>query len=176
MSRSLWIMLLPSLLLVGCGAGEFSEGTVRQRIESQPTRLDGEQVTLTRGQLECGTQAELWTIEHLGADRTVGRLTQQGRDLGFGDDIQIDEPGFNNPYAQLRGPFVMSLIQLNNIKDEGAQSKVVDAKVAVRINNPCFDNPLPLILGVKHGKFNETVGVLMRFRLDDDWNYDQIVH
>jgi hypothetical protein len=172
----MWIMLLSSLILAGCGDREFGEGKIRYKIETQATRLDGEQVTLTRGQLDCGSQAELWAVERIGADRSVGRLTKLGRDLGFGDDVQIDEPGFINPYAQVRGSFVLSLIQVNNIRDDGAQNKMVDAKVGVRINHPCFSSPLPALLGVKHGKFNETAGVLMRFRLDDDWMYDQIVH
>jgi hypothetical protein len=176
MSRRVWIPLLSSLILAGCGDREFGEGKIRWRIETQPTQLDGEQVTLTRGQLDCGTQAELWTIEKLGEDRTVGRLTQKARDLGFGDDVRIDEPGLNNPYVQVRGKFTLSLVQVNDIKDDGPQNKVVDAKVAVRIPNPCFANPLPALLGVKHGQFNEAAGVILRFRMDDDWVYDSILH
>jgi hypothetical protein len=164
------------LVLAGCGEREFGEGKIRYRIETQQTKLDGEQVVLTRGQVECGARAELWEVQQLGEDHAVGRLNQPARDIGFGDDVQVDDPGFRNPYVMLRGNFVLSLIQVNNIRDEGPESKVVDARVGVRIDNACFQNPLPVLLGVKRGKFNETAGTLMRFRMDGDWMYDQIIH
>jgi len=176
MPRSVWITVLSSLVLAGCGEREFGEGKIRYRIETQQTRLDGEQVMLTRAQVDCGAQAELWDLEQLGEDRAVGRLTQRARDLGFGDDVQVDEPGFRNPYVQVRGNFTLSLIQVNNIKDDGPHDKVVDAKIGVRIDQACFANPLPVLLGVKRGKFNEAAGTLVRFHLDGDWMYDQILH
>lgn len=176
MSRSLWIALLSSLVLAGCGDQEFGEGKVRYQVETQKTRLDGEQIMLTRGQVDCGVQAELWEIEHRGQDQDVARLNQSARDLGFDDDVQMSEPGSANPYVQVRGNFLLSLIRVNDIRIEGPQNKVVDAKIGVRINQPCFDNPLPLLLGVKHGKFTETADAMLRFRLDNDWVYDQIVH
>jgi hypothetical protein len=175
-SRSIWIAVVSSLVLAGCGEREFGEGKIRYRMETQQTQLDGEQVTLTKAQVACGAQQDLWDIEQLGEDRSVGRLTQNARNVGFGDDVQVEQPGFHNSYVQVRGSFVLSLIQVNNIRDDGPQNKVVDAKVGVRINHSCFDSPLPVLLGVKRGKFNETAGTLVRFHLDGDWMYDQIIH
>jgi hypothetical protein len=176
MSRSVWIAVVSSLVLAGCGEREFGEGKVRYQIETQKTQLDGEQVMLTRGQVDCGVQAELWEMEHLGRDQEFAKLNQSARDLGFGDDVQFSEVGASNPYVQIRGSFLLSLIQVNNIRTEGPQNKVVDAKIGVRINHPCFENPLPTLMGVKRGKFTATTDAALRFRLDNDWVYDQIVH
>ncbi len=175
MSRSMWITVVSSLILAGCGEREFGEGKVRYLVETQKTQLDGEQVLLTKAQFDCGVESELWERQELGHDQAVGRLNQSARDLGFGDDV-ILEPGSRSAYAQVRGKFLLSLVQVNTIKNDGPQYRVVDAKVGVRIPNPCFENPLPVLLGVKKGKFTDSVGTMLRFRLDDDWVYDQIVH
>ncbi len=176
MSRSVWIAILSSLILAGCGDRELGEGKVRFQLETQQTQLDGEQVLLTKTQFDCGVESELWERQELGRDQAVGHLNQTAKDLGFSDDFQILEPGFRNAYAQVRGKFLLSLIQVDNIKNDGPQYRVVDAKVGVRIPHPCFENPLPVMLGVKKGKFTDSVGTMLRFRLDDDWVYDQIVH
>jgi hypothetical protein len=175
MSRNVWIAVIPSLILAGCGEREFGDGQVHQ-IENQKVQLNGEQIGLTKGQVECGIQSELWTSEDLGEDQTIGRLTQSARDLGFGDDIQIAEPGLKYPHAQLRGKFLLSLIQVNSIKNDGPQNRIVDAKMGVRIDHSCFQSPFPILLGVKKGKFTDGVGSLLRFRLDDGWVYDEILH
>lgn len=180
MSRTMWITVFSSALamasLTGCGEREFGDGQFRGTIDGQQTRLDGEQVVLTKGQVDCGEREELWTVDSLGPDRQVGHLTQRGRDLGFGDDLQIGENGSLNAYVQVRGTFPLSVLQINAVRDDGPGNKIVDAKIGVKFGNSCFDNPVPVLLGVKKGQFTETAGTLMRFRLDGGWVYDQIVH
>ena len=85
---------LACLMLAGCGPSGFDLNGV---LESRPVRLDGEQVVLDQGQVECGTHEDLWTIEPLGDGRALGRLTKKGRDLQFSDDIQIGDPAVGVP-------------------------------------------------------------------------------
>lgn len=174
MPRRIWIAVLSSLILAGCGDREFGAGQAHQ-VENQKAQLDGEQVLLSKAQFDCGVEAELWEAQETGRDQTVGRLNQSARDLGFGDDVML-EPGLRSAYAQVRGKFLLSLIQVNSIKNDGPDYRVVDAKVGVRIDQPCFDNPLPVLLGVKKGQFTDSVGTVLRFRQDDGWVFDQIVH
>ena len=89
-------LLLGCLALSGCGGNGFDPNSL---LEGRPVRLDGEQVVLNLSQVECGAQNDLWTITPMGEARSLGRLTQKGRDLQFGDDIQIVSP---SPYAQVR--------------------------------------------------------------------------
>jgi hypothetical protein len=174
MFRNAWIVAIAGLALTGCGDHEFGEGQIRVSVEGQQIQLDGEQVTLTRPQVDCGAQNDLWRIDDLG-DHQIGRLTQKARDLNFGDDVQIDET-HPNPYAQLRGSFHVMLIKVDGIQDDGPDGKLVDAKLGVKIDHPCFEKPLPVLMGVRKGQFTETASAKLRFRMDDNWVYDQIVH
>jgi hypothetical protein len=161
------------LILAGCGSGAFDpNGT----LESRPVRLDGEQVTLNVAQVECGAREDLWTVASLGDERSVARLTQKARDLQFSDDVQIGEPGIGVPYAQIHGSFPVKVTQMGSVRDDDPFTKTADAKVTVHIDHTCFQNNPPVLMGIRHGKFDPSANPVFRFKLDGEWSVDQIVH
>ena len=166
-------VLAACLALAGCGGGGFD---VNGLLESHPVRLDGEQVMLAGEALDCGAREDLWTIASLGDDRSVGRLSQKARDLQFSDDVQIGDTVVGAPYAQIRGSFAVKVLQVGSIRDEDAYTKLADAKVGVQINHSCFQNSMPLLMGIKHGQFSRSANPLFRFKMDGEWTMDQIVH
>jgi hypothetical protein len=167
------VVFLACLMLAGCGGGGFD---VKGILESRPVRLDGEQVVLDQEQLDCGTHEELWNVSTLGDTRSVGRLTQKGRDLHFGDDIQIGDPVVGVPYAQLHGSFSLSVYRPGSIRDEDEWDKVADARVGVKIDHRCFQSNPPRLMGIRHGQFDLSVNPVFRFKLDQEWKVDQVVH
>lgn len=146
-------------------------------LEANPVKLEGEQVTLTPMQLDCGVQSELWEAPaQVSKDRTTARLLSKGRELNFGDDPAI-EPTFHQPYAQVRGAFSLEVDGVSGVRDgEAAGTKVVEAKAAIKLQNACFPGPLPL-MGVKHGEFREDTPVSFLFRQGEDgWHLENVVH
>jgi hypothetical protein len=170
--RFLFVLSLV-VILTGCSSGPFDEGKVRYLLEFQPHPLDGEQVALNPGQVDCGVTNELWETVTLGPERAVERLTQKARDLKFDDDIQVGE--LRLPYAQVRGSFTLQMLEVANIRDVDPKTKEVDAKVGVRMNHACFGAP-PVLMGVRHGRFTQDAVPRFRFRLESDWVYDGILH
>ncbi len=164
---------LACLMLAGCGPSGFDLNGV---LESHPVRLDGEQVVLDQGQVECGTHEDLWTIESLGDGRALGRLTKKGRDLQFSDDIQIGDPAVGVPYVQLHGSFPVKVIQSGSVRDEDEWTKSADAKVVVRIDHSCFQASPPALMGIRHGQFDQSASPAFRFKLDGEWQVDRVVH
>ena len=165
--------LLAGLMLAGCGPGGFDpNGT----LESRPVRLDGEQVIVDQGQLDCGIHEDLWTLSPMGDGRAIARLTKKGRDLQFSDDVQIGEPGIGVPYAQIHGSFPVKVIQVGPVRDQDEYTKLADAKVGVKIDHSCFQNSPPLLMGIRHGQFSQSATPVFRFKLDGEWQVDQIVH
>lgn len=162
--------MLACLTLAGCGGGGFDPNGV---LESRPVRLDGEQVVLNPSQVDCGAQNDLWTISPMGVDRSLGRLTQKGRDLQFGDDIQIVSP---SPYAQVRGSLSLKVLQVASVQDTDPFTKVAEARVGVRIDHKCFQDSFPVLMGIRHGEFTPATNPVFRFKLDNEWQFDQIVH
>ena len=165
------------LACVGCGSkDEFDGGVAKSILEASAIQLDGEQVTLTLTQLDCGVQSELWEpAAQVSQDRSTARLTSKGRELNFGDSPAI-EPTFRQPYVQVRGPFSLEVDEVSGVRDGEADTKVVDAKVGIKLQHACFQNPLPM-MGVKHGEFREGTPVSFQFRKSDDgWRLDKIVH
>jgi hypothetical protein len=161
------------LILGGCSDGEFGEGTVRGLIESAPRQLDNEQVTLTQGQVDCGAHEDLWDVESAGVERWIAKLTQKGRNLHFADDIRIgDQP---LPYTQVRGQFSLQLVTLSAIHDHDAKTKIVDAKVGVKIDHPCFTTPL-MLMGVHRGEFTSDYPARFQLVNQGDWQLEQILH
>jgi hypothetical protein len=142
-------------------------------LESRAVRLDGEQAVLSAAQVECGVQNDLWIISPMGEERSLGRLTQKGRDLQFGDDVQIVQPA---SWVQLRGSFSLHALQVANIQDSDAYTKVAEAKVGVRIDHKCFQDSLPVLMGIRKGQFSSAANVSLRFKLDNEWQFDQVVH
>lgn len=163
--------LLAGLVLAGCGGGFDPNGVV----ESRPVRLDGEQVVLDLGQVECGAREDLWTISRLDESRSVGRLTQKGRDLQFSDDVQIGDPGIGVPYVQIHGSFPVKVMRMGTILDEDGYTKLANARAGVKIAHSCFPNPLTL-MGIRHGQFDQSTPPIFRLKLDADWHVDQVIH
>jgi hypothetical protein len=166
-----------SLALCGCGNKEdFDAGKAKDILESAPITLEGEQVTLTSMQFDCGVQEDLW--EHptqFSPERSTARLDPKGKDLKFNDDV-VMEPS-HQPYVQVRGALSLQVDDVSNIR-EGPESgtKLADVKGGVKIQNTCFANPLP-IMGVKKGNFQADTPATFLFRLrDDGWHAEKMVH
>ena len=145
-----------------------------------PIHLDAEQVSLTGQQVECGVQNDLWeepnSIRPGSAERSVARLLAAGKALHFDDDVVAAEPGYHQPYVQVRGDFSLQLGDISNIKDEGTNVKDVEGKLTVIVPNSCFADPLP-VLGVRKGRFSQDATPVMEFRLlTDGWHFTKLVH
>jgi hypothetical protein len=167
-------ILFLCLALAGCSNGPFDDSRIRYLLEVTALPLNGEQVMVTQQQLECGAQSELWEMQSLGPGLSVGRLLPRGRELKFDDDVQLND--MRMAYTQLRGDFSVSMFEVQSIHDENPTTKLVDAKVGVRINHSCFATPL-MLMGVRHGKFTQDFPPRFEFRqVGDDWQYDSIVH
>lgn len=165
---------LAMLTLAACGSGGFSANGV---LESHPVQLDGEQVVLDQGQLDCGAREDLWTITSLGGEgRALGRLTPKGRDLHFSDDVQIGDPAVGAPYVQIHGAFPVKVLRVSSVRDEDAYTKLAEVKLAVKFGHSCFQNDPPVLMGIRHGQFDPSASPLFRFKLDGEWMVDQIVH
>jgi hypothetical protein len=166
------------LASAACGSkSQFDEGVAKTILEANAVNLDGEQVTITSMQLDCGVQSELWEPPaQVSQARTTSRLTSKGRDLNFGDDPAL-EPNFHQPYAQVRGPFLLEVGEVSGIRDgETDGTKLVVAKAGIKLEHACFPHPLP-IMGVKHGDFREDTPVSFLFRKSDDgWRLEKLVH
>jgi hypothetical protein len=166
------------LASVACGSkSQFDEDVAKMILEANTVKLEGEQVTITPMQLDCGVQSELWeTPTQVSQDRTTARLTSKGRDLNFSDDPAI-EPNFHQSHAQVRGMFSLKVGQVSGIRNgETNGTKLVDAKAGIKVPDGCFPNPLP-IMGVKHGDFREDMPVSFLFRQSDDgWRLEKVVH
>jgi hypothetical protein len=166
------------LASLACGnKDQFDEGVAKDILESNAVNLEGEQVTISKMQLECGVQSELWEAPaQVSQDRTTARLTSTGRGLNFSDDPAI-ESSFHQPYAQVRGAFSLEVDGVTGIRDgETDGTKLVDAKAGIKVQHACFSNPLP-IMGVKHGEFKEDAPVSFLFsKSDDGWRLEKLVH
>ena len=160
-------------MLAGCGSGEF---TANGALESHPVQLDGEQVVLDQSQLDCGTREDLWTITPFGDGKAAGRLTQKGRDLQFSDDVQIGDPAVGVPYVQIHGSFPVKVLQVVSVHDEDQYTKVAEARVAVNIAHSCFQTNPPMLMGIRHGQFDQSANPVFRFKLDGAWQVDRILH
>ena len=169
-----------AVVLSGCRpSSDFSEDIARGSIEYGKMNLEGEQVTLTDPQIQCGVQTELWdSPTTLSADHTTAHLTSKARDLKFNDDVIIHDPSSRVAYVQVRGEFPLQADSIVSIKDgEDKNSKLVEAKVSIKIDNPCFPNSLPL-MGVRHGNFSADSQVVFHMHFDESvgWRVDKLVH
>jgi hypothetical protein len=174
---------VPALLVLyafstGCGdPNAFDEGTAKSLAEAAPFQLDSEQVSLSPTQLACGVNDELWDAPNGGADRSISHLQKKARDLNFSDDVTSSEPGYVYPYAQVRGKFPLQLDQVISIKDgEDKDTKIVQAKLGVKIPEACFDTPL-YIMGIRKGQYHDDLPATLRYeRYDVGWHLTKIVH
>jgi len=168
-----------AIVLTGCKASsDFNEDVARYTIETGPIKLEGEQVTFTDAQIQCGTQAEYWDPPlTISPDHTSAHLTEKGTAFKFADDVIIHDPSSRAPFVQVRGGFPLKVESITAMKDgEDKTTKLVEAKVGVKIDDACFQNPLPL-MGVKHGEFNADAPVVFHLHLDESgWHVDRLVH
>jgi hypothetical protein len=164
----------------GCVQKEFQQEKAQNILAAVPIHLDAEQVMLTAQQVECGVQNDLWdppstALPGAAVEHSVARLLAAGKELHFDDDVIVAEPGYRQPYVQIRGNFMLQLGD-TNIKEEGSDGRLVDGKLVVLIPHMCFSDPLP-VLGVRKGKFSEDVNPVMEFRLlNDGWHFMKLVH
>ncbi len=153
------------LATTGCVQKEFQPEKAQSIMSSSPIHLDAEQVTLTLSQFECGVQYDLWDPPGpVNPQRTTARLEQAGRDLHFDDDVVVSEPGFHQPYVQVRGDFMMQLADGPTIRDDGPDGRLVDGRLTVIIPHMCFSDPLP-VLGVRKGTFSQDINPVLQFKI-----------
>ena len=171
---------LVGLCIACCGCGgskeDFDGGKAKGILEAAPVNMDGEQVTLTSMQVDCGVQEDLWERPtQFSTERNTARLDQKGRDLRFSDDVVMEAN--RQPYVQVRGAISLQVDDVSNIRDGDENgTKLVDAKAGARVNHSCFPLPLPL-MGVKKGNFQADVPPTFLFRLQNDgWHVEKVVH
>jgi len=173
-------LLAAMLCAVSTGCGDpdaFNDGVVKGAAQAEPFQLDSEQVFMSPAQLACGVNDELWDAPAPGADRSVSHLQQKGRDLNFSDDVSSEEAGHQFPYTQVRGKFSLVVDRVISIKDgDDKNTKIVQAKVGVKIAEPCFDTPL-FIMGIRKGKYSDDLPVTLQYeRYDVGWHLTKILH
>ena len=177
--RTLVAALCLTVFLCGCKASsEFNEDVAKSAIENGPMKLEGEQVTLTDSHIQCGLRAELWdpptatSVDHYSA-----HLTSKARDLKFNDDLVTHDPSSRVAYVQVRGDFPLQVDSITAVKNgEDNNTKLVEAKVGIKIDNACFPGPLPL-MGVRHGNFSAESPVVFHLHFDESgWHVDKLVH
>jgi hypothetical protein len=165
-------------ILTGCSdPNAFDEGVAKGIAEAEPFKLDSEQVSMNVNQLGCGAMEDLWSAPADSGQRSISHLEQKGRDLMFSDDVYSSEAGYASPYTQVRGKFALQWDHAISIKDgEDSDTKIVEAKVGVKITHPCFDTPLA-IMGVRKGKYADDLPVTLRYeRYDSGWHLVKILH
>lgn len=170
-------MVCMGLATTGCVQKEFPPEKAQNIMATHLIHLDAEQVSLTSQQVDCGAQNDLWDPPGpVLQGRSVARLLGAGRDLHFDDDVMYAEPGYSQPYVQIRGDFMTQLADGPSIKDEGSDGRLVEGKLMVIIPHMCFSDPLP-ILGVRKGRFSQDANPVMEFHLlDDGWHFTKLVH
>ena len=163
----------------GCGGdpNAFNENVAKAAAEVEPFQLDSEQVSITGAELECGVNDDLWAAPIGGADRSISRLQQKGRNLNFSDDVTSKETGFASPYTQVRGKFSLVLDHVISIKDgEDQYTKIVQAKLGVKIAEQCFDTP-PYLMGLRKGRYYGDLPATLQFeRYDEGWHLTKVLH
>src|SRR5216684_2901703 len=95
---SMAVVVALSMLSAACAGTDFDEEKAQNIVQGKPVKLEGEQVSLTPGQVDCGVRQELWEPRvETSPGHSSSRLTQQGRDLKFSDDV-LTEPNFRQSY------------------------------------------------------------------------------
>jgi len=172
------VAVIGFLVCFGCGSKEFNGEKVKSAIEAQPVTLDGEQVSLTGPQVDCGVEAELWDRPaQASGERMTARLNQKGRDLKFNDDVVYQDPNYRQPYVQVRGDVSLQVDDVPAIRDGDNGTKIAETKAGVKIQHSCFPNPLPL-MGIKKGNFSPDTPVKFQFHQAEDgsWKVDKLLH
>jgi hypothetical protein len=163
-----------AVITVSCGSN--NEFDAKSILEAAPVSLQGEQLTLSMNDVDCGVQAELWeSPSQVSQERSTARLSSKGRALNFSDDVTM-EPN-SRPYIQVSGAFPLQVNEVTEVAQGGENNtKLVTARVGVKIQNPCFQNPLPL-MGVKRGNFQHDTAARFLLRLTQEaWKVEKVVH
>jgi len=164
------------IFVTACGR-EFDIETA-QKGAGKLIELDREQVAMNYEQLICGIKNELWEgdLAETGQPQTSYRLTQKGRDLQFSDYVYTGGAGYSAPYTQVRGKFNLYLGQVTAITNGSDYSKLVQAKLSVKIPHFCFATALP-IMGVRKGKFAPDAAPILKYEEDENgWQLTELVH
>ena len=171
-SRALSMVVGLAAITVSCGFN--SDFDAKSILEANPVNMDHEQVSLSPKDIECGVQADLWeSPSRISDEHSVARLNSKGRALNFSDDVNM-EPN-SRSYVQVRGAFPLQVDEVTDV-GAGGDTKLVAAKVRVKIAHPCFQNSLP-VMGVKRGSFQYDTPASFSLRLDKDgWKVEKIVH
>jgi hypothetical protein len=167
-----------AVILAGCGdPAAFDEGIAKGIAEAEPFQLDSEQVSMSLAEMDCGVTEDLWDARSNTGERSLSHLQQKGRDLNLSDDVYSGDAEYPTPYTQVRGKFALQVDQVLSIKDgEDKDTKIVQAKVGVKIADPCFATPLA-IMGIRKGKYTPDLPVTLRYeRYDTGWHLVKILH
>ncbi len=168
-------VIFAGLALTACEEAVFDNEAAQGVIESAKIPLSGEQVILTPEQITCGEKKGLWVVDQIEGGGALGRLTDAGRALQFGDDIRMGDRKFSGPYVQLSGAHSVNVEKFKTMSDEKPDSKIVEAKLSVALNHECFTKRVQL-LGIDRGDFSEDVDVRVRLRNRDGWRVDSVLH
>jgi hypothetical protein len=176
-STSLAAGAVLSVLLCGCGSNNFDEGKVVQVATDRPFNLESEEVSLTNAQVGCGVENDLWESPVDVPGRAVARLSQKARDLNFTDDVSINEAGYSQPHAQMRGNVALAVTQVLSIADGKEQgTKIVQAQIQVMVPHPCFTAPLP-IMGFRRSRPAQGLAPTVEFDYTNDgWRLEKFIH
>jgi hypothetical protein len=167
-SRAIWAVLA-FVALTGCGSSNPTK-----ILQSGKVAVAGEQVVITPDQVLCGERAGLWKIEQ-GDRGALGRLTPEGRALGFADDVVMGDSHFSDPYAQLSGSEPLKVAKVTQVVDDDPTTKTVTASIGVVIKHSCFDKPLPMH-GAEAGAFSQDAEPRVRLKKQSGWKIDRILH
>ena len=170
------LSLVVGLAIITASCGNNSDFDAKAILEANPVNLQGEQVSLSAKDLECGVKADLWDSPAPASEaRTVARISSQARSLKFSDDVTMEAN--SRPYVQISGSFPLQVEDVTDVSAGGDNdTKLVSAKAGVKIQNSCFQNPLPL-MGVKRGNFQHDIPAKFLLRqTKDGWTVEKVVH
>ncbi len=132
---------------------------------------------MSQKELDCGADHDLWSPPAGEGQRSIARLQDKGRELGFSDDVSVNEPGFPSPYSQVRGKFTLQVGRVVSIKDgEDSDTKIVEAQTGVKIPHTCFGDP-PEVMGIRKGKYSQELPATLEFDRDENgWHLVKVIH
>ena len=167
--------VMACLAMTACYNSVFDENTVYQQSSGLPLNFQSEQVSMRSEILNCAVEAGLFENPIDVGSRTVARLTDKGRALGFSDDVSIDDPG-RLPYTQIRGKFPVEFKEVLKIRDVEKGVKRVEARAGVKIEHDCFHDALPL-MGVRNGTIADNIPAAFEFdQYGSDWRMMNVMH
>jgi hypothetical protein len=170
------LLLVVGLVIITVSCGSKDDFDAKSILEANPVKLEGEQLTLSAKEVECGVQEELWDAPtQVSQERSVARLTSKGRGLGFSDDVTMELN--SRPYVQVSGTFPLQVDEVTETVAGGDNdTKRVAARAGVKVQHSCFQNPLP-VMGVKHGNFqHDTPASFLLRQAKEGWKFEKVVH